>query len=161
MLTNDPFPTFPYLSLTQFGELFHVSNQTVGRWLKEIGLRNPNGEPSQRAKDAGYVMRVSTPEGKGFWSWRKHKTIEVLEAANHPLPDSPSVAVMKIVESAPPTASPKLVGPFSSRRRNTNDADCFEIVDAKGEVAVWVRGDERAARLLPLLDLCWDRGKFF
>src|SRR5438105_4429858 len=83
MLPNDPFPNFEMLSITQLGELFGTSAQVMGLWLKEVGLRLPNGAPAPKAIDGG-LARTFTPEsGKPFWIWRKLSVVRILEAAEH------------------------------------------------------------------------------
>ena len=42
--------TYEFLSLTQLGVLFEVSNQKVGKWLVALGLRTVDHKPSRAAR---------------------------------------------------------------------------------------------------------------
>lgn len=67
---NDPFPYFVFLTQRQFGELFGVSAQRIGRWLAELGLRGPDGQPTEQAEADGLVQPVRDGD-VAFWSWHK------------------------------------------------------------------------------------------
>lgn len=140
-MRNDLYPQFSTLNQKQIGEHFGVSSHVVGRWLKEVGLREPSGEPSPSAVEAGFVEAVDLGDGtRPFWVWRK-KTVDYLEEQGHPrLPfvggDSVPVG--------------RLVGPFTAK---THGADGHEIVDANGITGVWVRGEENAKMVMNLMNL--------
>lgn len=146
-MLNDPFPKFSFLTLTQLGELFGVSSHVVGRRLHEIGLRLPNGEPCQRAIDAGLVQKVTPGNGSHFfWSWEKERTIQILELIG-----------CRRVQPQPP--APTLTGPFSAR--SNGEGDGFEISDANGVVAIWGRGEGLSKTIVALLNLAHKHGRCF
>jgi hypothetical protein len=75
-----------HLSLTELGHLYGVSSHIMGRWLKDMGLRTADNQPSDRAIRDGYVSkRPSTQPGSYFWVWHSKKTIEALTKAGHGL----------------------------------------------------------------------------
>jgi hypothetical protein len=144
-MKSDLFPHFSTLTQKQIGEHFGVSSVIVGRWLKEAGLRQRNGEPTQAAIDAGFAEPVDLGDGtRPFWAWRK-KMVEFLEKQGH---------VRPLVEM--PDAPPQnhLTGPFTSR---SNDGDGHEILDSNGVVGVWVRGEENAKEVVMLMNLSHER----
>jgi len=47
-----------------------------------------------------------------------------------------------------------LIGPFHVRRTGIEG---FEIIDANGDVGIWVYGEERAAYLLELLNAAYQK----
>ncbi len=44
-----------YVTQTETGRIYGVSSRTVGRWLKDIGLRSPCGTPTIRAFKEGFA----------------------------------------------------------------------------------------------------------
>ena len=38
---------FPYMTLTQLGQLFGVSSHQIGKWLRAMGLRTNENRPSR------------------------------------------------------------------------------------------------------------------
>lgn len=145
---HDPFPSFTTLKLGQVGEYFGVSSHVVGKWLKDAGLRLPNGEPTQAVRNAGIAELVVLDSGiHPFWAWHKEKTIRLLEDAGH----------RRIKSSVPPPQPEKPVGPFTSR---PSGGDQFEFLDANGLTSIWCRGERLANLLVEVLNLCHRCGKF-
>ncbi len=72
-----------YVSMTALGKRFGVSSHTVGRALKDRGVRLPNGEPTPNAIQAGLVARRPTPrqEWVMYWVWHEDLTPTYLIAA--------------------------------------------------------------------------------
>ena len=69
-------------NLTHLGILFGVTSHQIGKWLKQIGLRTPEGKPSPRAFEDGFVdQRGSTQPGTYYWVWHGARTQKVLEEA--------------------------------------------------------------------------------
>ena len=71
---------YEYLTLTQIGKIFGLSNQKIGKILAKIGLRDKNVEtgrlkPSKEAFDGGYC-KMGPSRGDGYnWVWHREKTI--------------------------------------------------------------------------------------
>lgn len=81
-----------YLSMTEIGKLFGVTNQRIGKWLGSIGLRTEDKKPSARAFSEGFVaMRDSRQPGTYYWAWNVDLTVKELETAGHVLVPQPSV----------------------------------------------------------------------
>ena len=68
-----------YINLTMLGQIYGVSAQEVGRWLKGLGLRNQDGWPSREASANGFVMERVLEFGGSSWLWHQDKTCEVLD----------------------------------------------------------------------------------
>jgi hypothetical protein len=136
--------TFTYMSLSQLGEIFGVSNQQVGKWLIELGLRTDNNKPSSDAFRGGYVEQMPSRNQGYTWSWHSQKTVSALEAAGH----------LRVLNPLPELVQPPtLNGPFSIR--NCRDGT-HQIVSSDGSVAVAVVGEQNAAFLKKVLN-CADK----
>ena len=71
------------LSQRQLGKIFGVSSHVIGRWLKAIGLRNPNGKPSYKAFQEEFVDQAPNGKGGYYYVWNAERTIAALEEAGH------------------------------------------------------------------------------
>ncbi len=72
------FQTMREIGKTFFG----VSSHTVGRKLKELGLRTDDGKPSSQAFARGLVERRFTDDHQHYiWAWNTEKIIPLLEQA--------------------------------------------------------------------------------
>lgn len=137
---------YEFISLTQIGELFGVSNQKVGKWLVMLGLRTTANKPSREAFGGGYVD-TGPSRNQGFnYVWHSERTVTALTAAGH------NVAVHPACELLAPC---QLNGPFEVR---TNKSFGFEIVNGDGTVAVWVRGRKNAKFVSDLLNIAQRNG---
>lgn len=67
-------------TLTELGQEFGVSAVKFGNLLKQHGLREKDGEPSQMAKDGGFFEKITPNEGKAYYLWHREKTSEYLIA---------------------------------------------------------------------------------
>jgi hypothetical protein len=65
-------------TLTELGQEFGVSAVKFGNLLKQYGLREKDGEPSQMAKDGGLFEKITPNEGKPYYLWHREKTSEYL-----------------------------------------------------------------------------------
>lgn len=71
-----------YGSQTELGKIFGVSSHTMGVWLRDAGLRGPDGKPTTTGH--GYAdTRPSTNPGTYFWVWHKERTLRLLESLGH------------------------------------------------------------------------------
>jgi hypothetical protein len=67
--------------MREIGKLFGVTNHTVGRKLKTLGLRTTDGKPSCEAFVRGLVARNFTDDQNYWWVWHVEKTVPLLETA--------------------------------------------------------------------------------
>ncbi|GAC1460901.1 MAG: hypothetical protein NVSMB70_06680 [Chamaesiphon sp.] len=65
-------------TLTELGQEFGVSAVKLGNLLKQHGLREKDGEPSQLASDGGFFEKITPNEGKPYYLWHHKKTSEYL-----------------------------------------------------------------------------------
>jgi hypothetical protein len=71
-----------FCTMRQLGAVFGVSSHFIGRVLKEMGLRMPDGQPSCRAQEAGLVkLAEGSQPWIQFWLWHKKRTTALLEEA--------------------------------------------------------------------------------
>jgi hypothetical protein len=73
--------SYTYCTMRELGEVFAVSSHFIGRVLKEMGLRTPDGQPSYQAQEAGLVKLA---EGRPqpwvrHWLWHRERTTALLE----------------------------------------------------------------------------------
>lgn len=65
-------------TLTELGQEFGVSAVKFGNLLKQHGLREKDGEPTQKAKDGGFFDKIVPNDGKPYYLWHRDKTVEFL-----------------------------------------------------------------------------------
>ncbi|HBB31558.1 MAG TPA: hypothetical protein DDZ80_06105 [Cyanobacteria bacterium UBA8803] len=65
-------------TLTELGQEFGVSAVKFGNLLKQHGLREKDGEPSQIAQEGGFFEKIVPKEGKPYYLWHRDKTVEYL-----------------------------------------------------------------------------------
>ncbi|ACK71416.1 hypothetical protein PCC7424_3014 [Gloeothece citriformis PCC 7424] len=65
-------------TLTELGQEFGVSAIKFGSLLKQYGLREQDGEPSQMAKEGGFFEKITPSEGKPYYLWHRQKTSDYL-----------------------------------------------------------------------------------
>lgn len=68
-----------FVTLTTLGEIYGVCARDVGMWLKECGLRGPDGQPTAEAVSQGLVRERPLEYGGTFWVWHKARTCGVLD----------------------------------------------------------------------------------
>lgn len=66
-------------TLTELGQEFGVSAVKFGNLLKQHGLREKDGEPTQSAKDGGFFEKIVPNDGKPYYLWHRNKTVEFLQ----------------------------------------------------------------------------------
>jgi len=77
-----------YCTLTTIGKRFDVSSRRVGKTLKEVGLRTPDGEPTTAAIKSGLVTKVEGPKPWILlWLWHSERVLPFLEFGGLELPD--------------------------------------------------------------------------
>ena len=72
-----------YGNLTALGEHYGAGPRDVGLWLKEMGLREQDGRPSQRAIKEGFVKERVTEWGSQ-WLWNVEKTRNAIDGRRPP-----------------------------------------------------------------------------
>lgn len=65
-------------TLTELGQEFGVSAIKFGNLLKEHGLREKTGEPSEKAKEGQFFEEIVPKEGKPYYLWHRQKTSDYL-----------------------------------------------------------------------------------
>lgn len=67
-----------HINLTALGHIYGVNASDAGRWLKGVGLREPDGRPSRKAVSEGFVREEASGFGS-HWLWQREMTCEVLD----------------------------------------------------------------------------------
>lgn len=74
-----------YVTMTDLGNIYGVSSHKVGKWLRELGLRNADGSPSAEAfSEKLVVQRPSTQPGTYFYVWNRVLTTALLDGMQYP-----------------------------------------------------------------------------
>ena len=139
-----------FTTMREIGKLFGATSHEVGKWLVEIGLRTPQREPSQRAREGGFCARRPLESGYGsFDVWHQARTVAALEQAGH----------RQVMTPPPISTSPatRLVGPFTLEQSGING---FLIRDGDGVTVYWAYGEVAANKLVRLLNLAYQHGYF-
>lgn len=71
-----------FVNLTALGEIYGVAAADVGRWLKGLNLRDPDGRPTQQAVAGGYCKERVSAFGSS-WLWHRDRVCELLDAKRH------------------------------------------------------------------------------
>lgn len=137
---------YPRFTLTQLGELYGVTNQQVGKWLAEAGLRDDKGKPTRTAHDGGYCETAPSRNDNYVWAWLPKKVVPVLERKGHTMLRMPPVALVE---------PPPLSGPFGCR---TDASGLTEVINADGTVAALVPGRQQADKLIAVLNAAHKLG---
>ena len=67
-----------YVTMRQLGTTLGVSSHVVGRKLKQIGLREEDGQPSAKAREGGFTKLIRCQETFLLDLWNQDKTLTVL-----------------------------------------------------------------------------------
>jgi len=138
-------PKQEYMNMNELGLLFAVSGKQAGKWLKELGLRDRFGNPTQRAYDEKLTSYDYERHGTYTTLWHAEKVVTILEQAGHRRSGHPP----ELLEA------PKLVGPFSIREADHNT---WQLVGNDGEVAIVVTGDANARAVQRVMNIAHRAG---
>ena len=137
---------FAHMSLTQLGELFGVSNQIIGKWLKGLGLRDEEGLPTKKAHEGRFCKQAIAGEKGTLWVWQSEKAVAALKKDGHPLLLNPPQDLI----------SPAILnGPFTVR--TTANSICV-IENADGSDCIWVNNKMTADVVVRLLNAAHKSG---
>lgn len=67
-----------FVTMRQLGTWLGVSSHVVGRKLKEVGLRNSEGRPTEKAKADGFTKSVFVEETFPLIVWNEEKILAIL-----------------------------------------------------------------------------------
>lgn len=70
--------TSTFVNLTAIGKVYGAGPRDVGMWLKELGLREQDGRPSQKAIKEGFVKERLTEYGSQ-WLWSLEKSRDAID----------------------------------------------------------------------------------
>jgi hypothetical protein len=75
--------TSTFVNLTALGKLYGAGPRDVGSWLKEMGLREQDGRPSQRAIRENFVKEQVSEYGS-TWLWDMERTSRAIDERRPP-----------------------------------------------------------------------------
>lgn len=137
---------FEFLTQTQLGRLFGSSSHEVGRWLKELGLRDFTGKPTEGAHDGGFCTTAPSGETGFHYVWKAEKTVALLREHGHALvPNPPGHLVEPAI----------LRGSFSIRKSAEGE---FAIENSDGSVSVWTNNQHTAGVVARILNVAHKHG---
>ena len=137
---------YPHMTQTQLGQLFGTTSHKSGQWLKEIGLRDPDGTPTDMAHDDGFCKQAPSGQCGYHWVWDSKKTVAALREAGYPMVPNPP----------PDLVQPAILnGPFSIRRSASAE---FAIENADGSVSLWTNNSMTADVVVRLLNAAHKSG---
>ena len=67
-----------YASMQQIGKILGISSHAVGRKLKELGFRTPDGDPTDMAKESGLTRAQFVEQGYWLNLWHQDRVLAVL-----------------------------------------------------------------------------------
>lgn len=122
-----------WVKMTDLGIRFGVTSHQIGKWLKELGLRTNDGQPTNDSLQSRLAKYSTSSDGYPQPLWNRDRTIELLKKAGHPL------------KMGPP---PSLTGPFIMM--SCGD-DSYKIIGEDGLIAT-VIGERNAKRLCRMVE---------
>lgn len=138
--------TKQYMNMTEIGSIFGTTGHKVGKWLKEIGLRNKFGDPAEQAHQETMISADFDRHGTYTVLWDASKVVPLLTDAGHN-PASPPPA--ELVDP------PVLVGPFTVQ---PDENGVHRIVSDNGDMAISVIGQINAQTVRHVLNLASKSG---
>ena len=138
--------TYTHMTQTQLGELFGVTSHQIGKWLKDLGLRDEDGKPTEDAHDGLYCKQAPSGPTGYHWVWDSSKTVTAFIDAGHLLvPNPPQNLVAPAI----------LNGPFCVRKSAGSE---FVIENGDGSVSLWANNKMTAAVVARILNVAHDNG---
>jgi hypothetical protein len=78
-----------YMTMREIGGRLKLTSHQVGRKLKELGLRTPEGRPSRKAFEAALCSRKWDGEHY-LWAWDAEKVLQLLGGQERQVEADPS-----------------------------------------------------------------------
>ncbi|MBA2114064.1 hypothetical protein [Bremerella alba] len=137
---------YEYMNQRQLGQLFNATSHDVGKWLRDLELRNQKGSPSSEAFQRKLVSKNFDTNGTYSYVWHAERTARILEEAGHPLA---SIMPTQVVET------PAVKGPFTLR---ASDADNWHLVGNDNQVTIVIRGERNADAVKRVMNIAHRAG---
>lgn len=138
--------TKQYMNMTEIGSIFGTTGHKVGKWLKEIGLRNEFGDPARHAYEQKMISADFDRHGTYNVLWDAAKVVPLLRDGGHE-PASPPPA--ELVEP------PVLLGPFTVQPA---EGGVHRVVGDNGDMAISVIGEANAQAVQHVLNVAHKSG---
>jgi len=88
-----------WVNQTTLGKHFGISAISMGKKLKELGLRsNETGTPTQEAIDNGFCKSTPLKDGTPFFMWNKAKVTELMQAQGHQKLDTQEIRCRELAD---------------------------------------------------------------
>jgi len=137
---------YEFMNQRQLGQLFDATSHDVGKWLKELELRNRDGSPSSDAFNRKLVSKNYNTNGTYAYVWHAERTARLLEEAGHQLA---SILPTQVVETS------TVKGPFTLR---ASDSETWHLVGSDSQVAIVVNGKENAEAVKRVMNIAHRGG---
>ena len=79
--------TAKYVTMRQIGKHLSVSSHVVGRTLKQIGLRDSDGHPTEQARSSNLNKIIFTEQGFPLVLWHQERALAILRPLIQQLKD--------------------------------------------------------------------------
>jgi hypothetical protein len=90
--------THIWANQTDLGKQFGLSTIVMGRKLKELGLREDNGNPTELALGENYCIATPLKSGKQFFMWSKQKVNELMQSSGYQKLDALEVKARELAD---------------------------------------------------------------
>lgn len=80
------------------GKQFGLSTIVMGRTLKELGLREDNGNPTELALLENYCIATPLKSGKAFFMWSKQKVAELMQSHGYQKLDALEIKARELAD---------------------------------------------------------------
>lgn len=77
-----------YVTMRQIGKHLGVSSHVVGRTLKQIGLRDADGRPTEQARNSNLNKIIFTEQGFPLILWHQDRALAILRPVIDPIKPS-------------------------------------------------------------------------
>ena len=84
---------------TTLGKQYGLSPVTMGKKLKELGLRGEDGNPTTLALGNGYCTTTPLKDGTPFYMWNRQQVEELIQAHGYHRLDPQEVKARELAES--------------------------------------------------------------
>lgn len=88
-----------WVNQTTLGKQYGLSPVTIGKKLKELGLRDEDGIPTTLALGNGYCTPTPLKDGTPFYMWNRQQVEQLMQAHGYQRLDPQGVKARELAES--------------------------------------------------------------
>ena len=80
--------TTKYVTMRQIGKQLGVSSHVVGRMLKQVGVRDADGHPTEEVRSSNLNKIIFTEQGFPLTLWHQDRALAILRPLIEPIKPS-------------------------------------------------------------------------